>query len=238
MEEKLCAICNKPDHIARNCETRIEREHRIQEKSNNLKKFQHLYKRYKPSDSAVQKFLQNTQRFKNKPFSQAVKQESTVKIKRNTQKTSHTNPVAHINSQNLSTPLATILSAIHQLGEEIKNIATTLTALDQRISNIEEDTYGSYIEEKVNAPVTTLCIDTQDRAQTPNQQLEPPSELVFNYQRKRQANSPAMEIREEQRQLYQRFELMDNTLNNVASALNELTDTILEGDSVPEQTQL
>jgi RNA recognition motif-containing protein len=247
MEEKLCAICNKSDHIAKNCETRIKREHRIQEKTNNLKKFQHLYKRYKPSDTAVQKFLQNTQRFKNKPFSQAVKQEPTVKAKRNIHKASSTNPVAHINVQNLNTPLATILSAIHQLGEEIKNIATALTALDQRIGNIEEDaywfhseekadSYWSNTEEKTDAPEITTLSDTQDRSQTPNRQLEPPSESSFNYQRKRQANSPAMEIREEQRQLYQRFESMDNTLNNVASALNELTDTILEGDQTSEQT--
>jgi chaperonin cofactor prefoldin len=47
-----------------------------------------------------------------------------------------------------------------------------------------------------------------------------------------------MEIREEQQQLYQRFESIDNTFNNVATALNELTDIILEGDLVPEQTQL
>jgi hypothetical protein len=47
-----------------------------------------------------------------------------------------------------------------------------------------------------------------------------------------------MDIREEQRHLHQQFETMDNTLHIVTSALNELTDTILEGNSTLDPTQI
>jgi hypothetical protein len=139
--------------------------------------------------------------------------------------------------QDLNTPLTTILVAIHKLGEEIKNIATALTALDQRIGNIEEDAYWSHTEEKVDTSEIADNFNIQDKPQTPNQQLEPPSESSFNYQWKRHANSPAIDIREEQRHLHQQFETMDNMLNIVTSALNELTDTILEGNLSSDLTQ-
>jgi RNA recognition motif-containing protein len=233
IEEKLCAVCSSDTHFAKDCEERIKRISRNKEKRENHQKYQHLYQRYKPTGSAtLLKFQRTTQKFKNKSFAQVTKEQPQQKQLTNTIPIHNTHSAP--NDQNIS--LSTILQAIQQLGNEIKIIQKTLTQMDKRIGYLEDDAYFYHTSTEFQEEN-----DEQEREQsghhTPEYQTAPPPEAPFNYQRKRPAHSPAIDIRDEQLQLHSRISNMDNTINSMATAIHQLIDETIVEPRRPPSTQ-
>lgn len=222
LNEKLCAVCSSDTHLAKDCEERIKRANRNKEKRENHQKYQHLYRRYKPSGTTtILKFQHATQQFKNKSFAQAAQE--TPKYK-NPIKTL-TNPATHATTDNQNASLTTILQAIHNLGEQIQTIHKTLSSMDARIGYLEDDAYF-YHNDQEFAEETQEQENEISGHHTPTKQTIPLPEEPFNYlnQRKRQAHSPANDLRDEQSQLHSRIDNMGNTLDSIAIAINQLVD--------------
>jgi chromosome segregation ATPase len=134
------------------------------------------------------------------------------------------NPIAYLKDNQTNNSLTTVLQAIHTLGDEIASIKKLLTDMDNRISNIETDAYWYHTTKDEDQVIITEYPPTgPERSQTPPSQTETIEDSFSNYQRKRQALSPADDLRAQQHQLHHRIDTMGNTLEQVASTLNEFT---------------
>jgi hypothetical protein len=190
---KLCAICASATHHTKDCDIKASQAQKAQEKRENIQKFGHLYCKYKPTGIPAQaKFIKSTQQFKTKSFAEAVKE-------RKQPTTTPTQP--KINNE---TPdqlsLKQIMQAIQQLAEEIKQIKTSLNKMDERIGTIEDDRYYYHTEQdQENSENMKEAVITEDsnkrftftKQYTPPPSTQPEADNPFNYQRKRQAHSPA-----------------------------------------------
>ena len=216
MEDKLCAICNNTNHLVKQCPIKERRAEKTQERKEQTKKFGHLYKRYKPVGvTAHIKFMETQQRFKGKTFAQVAKQSKPEKTT--------TNPVAYMNQQTTQPTLADVLQAINKLGEEIKAIKEKMTKMDDRIGYLEDDAY--YYHESLEMEGELQANeDTRSGNNTPSSQLEEDNNHPLNYQRKRQATSPAVDIRHEQQAIYQRIEEMNNTVQSLTDTITQFTN--------------
>jgi hypothetical protein len=235
LKDSICAVCLADDHIAKGCPEKAKRAERAKAFKQNHQKYQHLYQKYQPArTSAIQKFLTNTQQFRNKSFAQVTINKPNVNSSRNNPHTTQafTNPVAYLKNDQANTSLTTVLKAIHQLGEEISTIKKLLTDMDSRISNIETDAYW-YHTTKDEDQIIVTEYPTEVRSSTPPTQTTGPEDSFSNYQRKRQALSPADDLRNQQNLLHNRIDTMGNTLEQVASTLNEFTTELFSSqDSV------
>jgi uncharacterized membrane-anchored protein YjiN (DUF445 family) len=69
----------------------------------------------------------------------------------------------------------------------------------------------------------------QSGMNTPPDQIEDDNIHPLNYQRKRQATSPAVDLRHEQENIYQRIKEMSNTVQTLTNTITQLTELHEEG---------
>jgi hypothetical protein len=126
---------------------------------------------------------------------------------------------------NLQSSLTEVLKAVQTIGAELKDIKETINDLNSRVNNLEEFAYFYTVDDKeqVQAAIETgkeYLNQNPPRTTTP----EPRD---FNYQRKRQATSPAVDtlnIREQQINLNTRMANIDDTFQSVVGTLNQIID--------------
>jgi hypothetical protein len=220
---KLCAICASATHDTKDCNIKASQLQRTQEKKENIQKFGHLYRKYKPTGVPAQtKFIKSSQQFKAKSFAEAVKERKQPNTKLTQLKTNDET------SDQLS--LKQIMQAIQQLAEEIKQIKTSLNKIDERIGTIEDDRYYYHAEQEQdseNMEETVTTEDSNKRFSFTNQQTPPPpiqleGDNIFNYQRKRPAHSPAQDLHERQNNLHVQIDNMGNTLQLITDSISHL----------------
>jgi hypothetical protein len=221
---KLCAICASAIHHTKDCNIKASQLQKAQEKKENIQKFGHLYRRYKPTGVSAQiRFTKSTQQFKTKSFAEAVKERKQPIIEPTQLKT---------NNETSDQPsLKQIMQAIQQLAEEIKQIKTSLNKMDERIGTIEDDRYYYHAEQDQenheNMEETEITENPNKlfsftKQQTPPPSIQPEADNPFNYQRKRQAHSPAQDLHERQNNLHIQIDNMGNTLQLIADSISHL----------------
>jgi len=126
---------------------------------------------------------------------------------------------------NLQSSLTEVLRTVQIIGAELKQIKETINDLNTRVNNLEDFAYYYTVdnEEQMEEAIETgkeYLDQNPPRATTP----EPRD---FNYQRKRQATSPAadtLNIREQQLTLNTSLASINNTFQSVVGTLNQLID--------------
>jgi DNA repair exonuclease SbcCD ATPase subunit len=221
---KLCAICASAVHDTKNCNIKASQLQKAQEKKENMQKFGHLYRRYKPTGVPAQnRFTKSIQQFKTKSFAEAVKERK--------------HPIAKLTQSNSNekTPdqpsLKQIMQAIQQLAEEIKQIKTSLNNMDERIGTIEDDRYYHYTEQEQESYKNMEEAETTEdpnrlfsfiRQQTSPHSTQSETDDTPNYPRKRAAHSPAQDLHERQNNLHVQIDNMGNTLQLIADLISHL----------------
>jgi hypothetical protein len=214
---KTCAVCSSIEHLAKECPIKQQQTHQALKKKENDRKFGHLYNRYRPIGVKTTKTTLPSKHSFNKSFADVVKQ------KQNNIKPVATNPISQLTQNTQQPSLTDILSAIHQLGEEIKNLQNEIYKMDTRIGYLEDDSYYYHMyESEIVTEEKEQESKLDNRTHTPPPQIAIPEEQPFNYQRKRPALSPAQDIREIQNSLHDRIDTMGNTLENLVSSVVQL----------------
>jgi hypothetical protein len=239
VDEKLCAICSAADHLVANCPIKAKRQEKQQLLKEKAKRYNSLYQKFKPAGTANirrivpkqtskptnqdrlrawEQFNRTSNRFADKgTFAQIARRASSKGSN-----LAANNPAAMIN---LQSSLTEVLKAVQTIGAELKDIKETINDLNSRVNNLEEFAYFYTVddEEQVQAAIETgkeYLNQNPPRTTTP----EPRD---FNYQRKRQATSPAVDtlnIREQQINLNTRMANIDDTFQSVVGTLNQIID--------------
>jgi DNA-nicking Smr family endonuclease len=101
--------------------------------------------------------------------------------------------------------------------------------MDERIGTIEDDRYYYHTEQdQENSENMEEAVITEDsnkhftftKQYTPSPSTQPEVDNPFNYQRKRQAHSPAQDLHERQNNLHVQIDNMGNTLQQIADSIS------------------
>jgi len=247
IKHKLCAICDKEDHLAIDCNIKALQAQRSQQRKDNGKKFGQLYQRFKPAGAPIPtkptKVVTRPNTGNRPSYANVVKQRPV----RPTSKPA-TNPIAGKLDKETQHTLKEAIQAMKILGEEIQGIKKDLEKMDIRIGQLEDDSYYVHMEQSdirqalnmephIEEPIQEEEQDTiTSGRQTPEEQTQGSEDNPFNYQRKRQALSPAQDIREEQQALYSRINRMGDTIEQLTTTFAQFEQLAAE-DTLPPPTE-
>jgi hypothetical protein len=134
MTTKLCATCDSPEHLTKECPQKNSFQERRAQRRTQAQKHGHLYQRFKTSSAApLIKFMQTQSKFKNKSFAQAVK--GNRPQTQSTPQISIPAPIA------LTSDLKQTLQAVNALNDTLNQITSTLKELDKRLRWVEDAAY-------------------------------------------------------------------------------------------------